>query len=253
MNLRSYLYVKPYFPSLNIEPIFKSARSICGKKSLKILTCRINFLFCSIALENISDHRDTYNSPLSFVQTKVGMHSSSGLPGENESLATQPPSEREAVNSANSDGKAKDEGEDIEPPLAKRAKVENGAAEISGLISTTDPSPSGNPEPSKNDNVGRDDNDQNVGENNVHLDSEELNYEEEEATSDDEELFQQILALARAGRIPLEYLAARGIHVELDDDDEDVEYPFDQPPKSIDDVADFIRSEKCQRIMVLAG
>ena len=84
-----------------------------------------------------------------------------------------------------------------------------------------------------------------------HLDSEELNLEEDD-NSDDDELFQQILALARAGRIPLEYLAARGIHVELEDD-EPVEYPFDRPPKSIADVANFIQSDKCQRIMVLAG
>eukprot|EP00536_Pseudo-nitzschia_multiseries_P010322 jgi/Psemu1/326008/estExt_fgenesh1_pg.C_3090016 len=83
------------------------------------------------------------------------------------------------------------------------------------------------------------------------LDEEDLDLEADETNSDDENLFQQILAAARAGRIPLEYLAASGIH--LDFDDGPVDYPFDSPPTSIRDVANFIRSENCQRILVLAG
>jgi len=83
------------------------------------------------------------------------------------------------------------------------------------------------------------------------LDREQLDLEADETNSDDENLFQQILAAARAGRIPLEYLAASGIH--LDFDDGPVDYPFESPPTSIRDVASFIRSENCQRILVLAG
>ena len=83
------------------------------------------------------------------------------------------------------------------------------------------------------------------------LDSEDVDLDDDEYNSDDAHLYQEILAAARAGRIPLEFLAARGIHFEFDD--EPVEYPFDHPPTSIEDVADFIQSEKCQRIMILAG
>ena len=175
------------------------------------------------------------------------MDSSSGLTAKNESSAKQPPSETDPVTSSNGDGRTTtDEGEDIGPPSTKKAKIEVGATDTSVATSNGDPS-----SPCDRDASPSDD-DQNHGENNEHLDEEDIDYEEEEANPDDEELFQQILALARAGRIPVEYLAARGIHVEFDDD-EPVEYPFDQPPKSIDDVADFIQSEKCQRIMILAG
>mmetsp|Transcript_2161 Transcript_2161/g.3211 ORF Transcript_2161/g.3211 Transcript_2161/m.3211 type:complete len:451 (+) Transcript_2161:150-1502(+) len=41
---------------------------------------------------------------------------------------------------------------------------------------------------------------------------------------------------------------------ESDDDEEsDIEYPFRNPPRSLRDVADFIRSDECQSIMILAG
>lgn len=184
--------------------------------------------------------------PLYSIQTILRMDSSLGLTEKNESPAIQPPSEGEPVTSSNGDGRTTDEGEDIGPPLTKKAKIENGATDTS--IATSN----GEPSSPRDRDASPSDDDEDHGENNEHLDEEEIDYEEEEANSDDEELFQQILALARAGRIPVEYLAARGIHVEFDDD-EPVEYPFDQPPKSIDDVADFIQSEKCQRIMVLAG
>jgi len=87
------------------------------------------------------------------------------------------------------------------------------------------------------------------------LDSEEIDLEEEEIDSDEEGLFQRILVAAAAQGIPLEYLAARGLHLDFggDDDDTPVDYPFEKPPTSIEDVANFIQSEKCQRIMVLSG
>jgi hypothetical protein len=97
-------------------------------------------------------------------------------------------------------------------------------------------------------------------EDNSSVDSEEdINLEEVEPDLDEDSLFQRILAAAAAQGIPLEYLAARGLSLPLGFggiggvDDTPVVYPFDDPPTSIEDVANFIQSEKCQRIMVLAG
>ena len=180
------------------------------------------------------------------------MDSSFGLPPGTEASAA-PHSGREPVTTCNDDDGTTDGGGVVGPPLAKKAKIENVADGTVGLPSGGDSTLSRDHGASAESDASRNSNDQGNGEHIGHLDSEELDFEEEEANSEDEELFQQILALARAGRIPLEYLAARGIHLEGFEDDEPVEYPFDQPPKSIDDVADFIKSEKCQRIMVLAG
>jgi NAD+-dependent protein deacetylase sirtuin 2 len=50
--------------------------------------------------------------------------------------------------------------------------------------------------------------------------------------------------------------AARGLILQeqnASDDDESVEYPFDAIPKSLEDVANFILSDKCKSILVLAG
>ena len=172
------------------------------------------------------------------------MDSTSTVPSGTDSAEAALSSEIEPVNGGGNTA------EDVAPPLAKRAKIGNGTNDGADV-------PSGGETNNDEDQVGNEadeiDERSDNGENTEHLDSEELDYEEEEANSDDEALFQQILAMARAGRIPLDYLRALGIHVELDSDDEDVEYPFEEPPKSIEDVANFIQSEKCQRIMVLAG
>ena len=84
------------------------------------------------------------------------------------------------------------------------------------------------------------------------LDSEEINLDHSESSDEDDDLFRRILAAAAARGIPLDYLASRGIHLDIDDGTP-VEYPFDRPPTSLDDVANFIQSEKCKRILVLAG
>ena len=168
------------------------------------------------------------------------MDSSQTLPSGTESAEAAPSSESPAVNG---DGNTPEEGV-VGPPSAKKPKIDDGTNDSVAVPSS---------EATNNDGVGNETTDIDENGDNTHLDSEELDYEEEDANSDDEALFQQILAMARAGRIPLDYLRAHGIHVELDSDDEDVEYPFEEPPKSIEDVAKFIQSEKCQRIMVLAG
>ena len=84
------------------------------------------------------------------------------------------------------------------------------------------------------------------------LDSEVINLDDEEINSD-EEILQRILAAAVSQGIPIEYLAAQGFNFNFGDDDTPVDYPFDNPPTSLDDIANFIRSEKCKKILVLAG
>ena len=72
---------------------------------------------------------------------------------------------------------------------------------------------------------------------------------------DDEELFRMIAAAAAAQGIPLQWLLSQvtgGAPYE-DDDDEEVEYPFEQLPRSLSDLASFIQSDKCKRILILAG
>ena len=181
------------------------------------------------------------------------------LSTDHEVTNTYPPVDKEQVTSC--DGDAADDGAVVGLPPSKKAKIETGADNETIDVTSASGVPSehkiGTASTSGIENnhseEGIEQQQQQQQDPTAHpLDSEEVDFEEEEANSDDEELFQQILALARAGRIPVEYLAAHGIHVQFDDD-EPVEYPFEKPPKSVADVADFIRSEKCQRIMVLAG
>lgn len=68
--------------------------------------------------------------------------------------------------------------------------------------------------------------------------------EEEE----EEELYEMIAATAAARGIPLEFLVDR-----IDRENEPVVYPFDSLPSSLEEVSKFILSEKCQKIVVLAG
>ena len=191
---------------------------------------------------NRSGLQRTPDPPDRYLGIEIRMDSSQILPSGTESAEAAPSSESPAVNYG--DGNAPEDGV-VGPPSAKKPKIDDGTNSSSVAFPSN--------EETTNDGVGNGTTEIDDNGDNTHLDSEELDYEEEDANSDDEALFQQILAMARAGRIPLDYLRAHGIHVELDSDDEDVEYPFEEPPKSIEDVAKFIQSEKCQRIMVLAG
>ena len=69
---------------------------------------------------------------------------------------------------------------------------------------------------------------------------------------DDDTLLQILRNAASARGISFEYLLQTAAMQE-DDDDEDVEYPFGSRPDNLKQVAEFIKSDKCRRIVVLAG
>ncbi|KAL3930350.1 MAG: hypothetical protein SGARI_004507, partial [Bacillariaceae sp.] len=83
------------------------------------------------------------------------------------------------------------------------------------------------------------------------LDSEELDLDNEDESDDEGSLRRTIMAMIAQG-MPLESLRALGIHIEVDDGTP-VDYPFDEPPTSLDDVVSFIQSDKCKKILCLAG
>eukprot|EP00934_Nitzschia_sp_Nitz4_P004533 Nitzschia sp. Nitz4//scaffold143_size57137//37508//39165//NITZ4_006517-RA/size57137-processed-gene-0.20-mRNA-1//-1//CDS//3329536455//4523//frame0 len=76
----------------------------------------------------------------------------------------------------------------------------------------------------------------------------EIHIEGGDDDEDDDDLLRRVLAAARSQGIPLEFLS----HMFEAQDDEDVEYPF-QTPTSLSDVADFIQSDQCRSIIILAG
>lgn len=78
---------------------------------------------------------------------------------------------------------------------------------------------------------------------------------QDEDSDDDEEaqaFFRQLMQMASARGIPLEYLLQQ-IQSQHSEDNEPVEYPFEEKPQSLHDVANFLRSDKCQKILILAG
>jgi NAD-dependent SIR2 family protein deacetylase len=74
---------------------------------------------------------------------------------------------------------------------------------------------------------------------------------------DEAELFRMIAAAAAAQGIPLQSILAslQGQSYDEDDenDDENIEYPFEQLPKSLTELGNFIKSDKCRNILILAG
>jgi NAD+-dependent protein deacetylase sirtuin 2 len=78
-------------------------------------------------------------------------------------------------------------------------------------------------------------------------DSEEVDDDEQ----GDERLYQIIVEAASARGIPIELLLQ---HAEMaDGSDEVVEYPFEKLPTSLAELAEFIQSDKCRRVLILAG
>lgn len=97
---------------------------------------------------------------------------------------------------------------------------------------------------------GEDDDD-----NDNHSNNEEHGEEERETRSvdsDPDALFQLIAEAAASQGIPLQWVLSH-MHGEPIQDTGPVEYPFESLPKTLPEVAEFIKSDKCQRILVLAG
>jgi NAD-dependent deacetylase sirtuin 2 len=65
----------------------------------------------------------------------------------------------------------------------------------------------------------------------------------------EEEIFELLRAAAAAGGIPIEWILSG----QSDDEEEEVEYPFEKLPTSLKEIADFIQSEKCRKIVILSG
>lgn len=76
---------------------------------------------------------------------------------------------------------------------------------------------------------------------------------ESHGSLEDGDLFQLLSEVARAQGIPLQWILAQMHGVPIDIQEGPVEYPFDSLPSTLPEVADFIRSDRCKRILVLAG
>jgi NAD-dependent deacetylase sirtuin 2 len=72
--------------------------------------------------------------------------------------------------------------------------------------------------------------------------------------SSDANILELVRAAAAARGIPLEWILSQADDdQDDDDDDQDVEYPFEQLPSSLQEIANFMRSDRCRRILILAG
>jgi hypothetical protein len=69
---------------------------------------------------------------------------------------------------------------------------------------------------------------------------------------EDEALLQLLTQVARARGIPLKLLV-ESAHRHRHGEDEEIEYPFEHQPTSLAQLAEFIASDKCHRILILAG
>lgn len=70
---------------------------------------------------------------------------------------------------------------------------------------------------------------------------------------DENTLFQLLAEAARSQGIPLSLLMSQIHGFPIEEDTGPVEYPFDNLPRTLPEVAEFILSDKCRRIVVLAG
>jgi hypothetical protein len=89
------------------------------------------------------------------------------------------------------------------------------------------------------------------------VDESDENDDEEGDEHDNDELIEIIRSAAAAQGIPFEWLLRHAMETSTDDDDEEnipLEYPFGAKlPTSLEEIAQFILSEKCGSILVLAG
>ena len=70
---------------------------------------------------------------------------------------------------------------------------------------------------------------------------------------DDDTLLQFLTTIANSQGIPLELLMQSVQQQSSLRDDPNLDYPFGTAPSNLQDVADFIQSDKCQKIVILAG
>lgn len=84
-------------------------------------------------------------------------------------------------------------------------------------------------------------------------DNEEEHVEGDNFDGDDNALFQLIAEAAASQGIPLQWVLSQMHGEPIEDTSGPVEYPFETLPTSLPEVAEFILSEKCRRILVLAG
>lgn len=71
---------------------------------------------------------------------------------------------------------------------------------------------------------------------------------------DENALYQMLAEVAASQGIPLQWILSQMHGGEpIEEDTGPVEYPFDNLPKTLPEIAEFILSGKCQRILVLAG
>lgn len=85
-----------------------------------------------------------------------------------------------------------------------------------------------------------------------HSDDSEINID----GMNDADLLALLTRVANAQGIPLQLLLSQ-VHAHDDSDDDDVAggvvYPFETKPTSLKEVADFIQSDRCRKILILAG
>jgi hypothetical protein len=188
----------------------------------------------------------------------VGSTTAAGGGGNNNSVGDDGNVQAYTTDKMNSDGKSVDDDEsdvdDVE--VEEEQNHDNGDLDDEGGYDE-DNEDDGGDEVEDPDDEGLGDNyeaeaDNSDGDDDDHGSDDDDN-DDDGDNEPDEDLLRRILAAAQSQGIPLEYLASQlGFAID-DGDDDDVEYPFDQPPTCLADVARFIVSDKCQRILVLAG
>ena len=147
---------------------------------------------------------------------------------------------------------------------------ENDSNDENSVDSTADPKDNENNNSGSDDNEHEDDDNdsENSDDNNNESDDNEEEEDEfhaidrnndsdrEDDEDDDDNLLELLRRAAAAQGIPFELLVRQAIetHGADDDEDESREYPFGTKlPTSLDEIANFILSDKCRNILVLAG
>ena len=135
----------------------------------------------------------------------------------------------------------------------KKHRPSYGSINASGITGQSSSNDDDNSDADDDDN---DDDDDNGGDNNNENTGADNNAnnnddDDDESESDGGSMNSTLRAVANA--------VARGVPIELfmqqqeGEEEEELEYPFDALPESLEDVAKFIQSDKCRNIVILAG